>query len=110
MSLTMTTTETFAADVLTSELPVLVDFTAEWCGPCRLVTPVLERLAEEQADRLRVVSLDVDSSPEVSSAYAVMAMPTMALFVKGQIVAQIVGARSGRLILKELEPHLAPAR
>lgn len=109
MSLRMTTTTTFAADVLTSDLPVLVDFTAAWCGPCRLVTPVLERLAEEQAGRLTVVSLDVDSDPEVSSAYAVMAMPTMALFVKGQVVAQIVGARSGRLILKELEPHLAPA-
>ncbi|BEP12532.1 hypothetical protein acdb102_08430 [Acidothermaceae bacterium B102] len=101
-----TTDATFAADVLASDLPVLVDFTADWCAPCKMVTPVLERLADEQAGRLRIVSLDSDANPETVRDYHVMGMPTLALFVGGERVAQVVGARSGPALMKAFEPYL----
>jgi thioredoxin 1 len=101
-----TTDATFAADVLDSDLPVLVDFTAGWCPPCKMVTPVLERLADEQAGRLRIVSLDSDANPQTVRDYQVMGMPTLALFVGGERVAQVVGARSGPALMKAFEPYL----
>ena len=101
-----TTDATFAADVLASELPVLVDFTADWCPPCKMVTPVLERLADEQAGRLRIVSLDSDANPLTVRDYQVMGMPTLALFIGGERVAQVVGARSGPALLKAFEAYL----
>ena len=104
-----TTDATFAADVLASDLPVLVDFTADWCPPCTMVTPVLERLADEQFAGLRIVSLDADANPETVRSYQVMGMPTLALFNGGERVAQVVGARSGPVLLKAFEPYLAPA-
>jgi thioredoxin 1 len=104
-----TTDACFADDVLASPTPVLVDFTADWCGPCRMVTPVLERIAADEAGRLKVVTLDVDANPETTRTYQVLGMPTIALFVRGELVARILGARSGRAILKEIEPHLEPA-
>jgi thioredoxin 1 len=109
MSLTVTTDATFARDVLASPTPVLVEFTAEWCAPCRMIAPVLERIATEQAGRLRVVSLDVDSNPETARAHGVLGMPTMSLFVGGRVVAQVTGARPQAQLMKELEPHLAAA-
>jgi thioredoxin 1 len=108
MSLTITTDASFAADVLASTTPVLVDFTADWCPPCHMVTPVLEQIASEQAGRLRVVSIDVDENPVTAGHYGVMSMPTLALFVRGQIVAQMVGAKPQIMIMRELEPHLEP--
>lgn len=96
----------FAGEVLASELPVLVDFTAAWCPPCRMVTPVLEQLAADEAHRLRIVTLDVDAHPETAQAYAVMSMPTLALFRDGRVVATVVGAQSRTAILKRLEPYL----
>lgn len=107
MSLTVTTDQGFTHDVLSSDLPVLVEFTAEWCGPCRMIAPILEKIAREEAGRLRVVTIDVDSDPAAASRYQVLGMPTLALFVDGEIVARILGARSGKAILKEFEPHLA---
>jgi thioredoxin 1 len=107
MSLTPTTDATFAADVLASSTPVLVEFTADWCPPCRMIAPVLERIATEQAERLRVVSLDVDSNPETTRAHGVLGMPTMSLFVGGRVVAQVTGARPQSQLMKEFEPHLA---
>jgi thioredoxin 1 len=106
MSVPTTTDAAFAADVLASPLPVLVDFTASWCGPCRMIAPVLDQIATEEADRLKVVSLDVDANPETTRAYQVMGMPTLVLFVGGERVAQVVGARPRSAILRELEPHL----
>lgn len=96
----------FAGEVLASELPVLVDFTAAWCAPCRMVTPVLEQLAADEAHRLRIVTLDVDAHPETARAYAVMSMPTLALFRDGRVVATVVGAQSRTAILKRFEPYL----
>lgn len=106
MSLTMTTDATFAGDVLASPVPVLVEFTADWCPPCRMVAPVLEQIAADEKDRLRVVAIDVDANPDTTLKYQVMGMPTLALFVNGEIVYRILGARSRTAILRELEPHL----
>ena len=101
-----TTDATFAADVLQSQLPVLVDFSATWCGPCRMLAPTIDRLADEQADRLKVVVLDVDENPETTRRYHVMGMPTMGLFVGGELVTTLVGGRPGWAIMEALAPHL----
>ncbi len=108
MSLTMTTDSAFATDVLTSSTPVLVDFTADWCPPCKMVEPVLEQIATDEAERLKVVSIDVDSNPDTTLKYGVLSMPTLALFVDGEIVAQLIGARPRTVIMRELEKHLQP--
>ena len=105
-TLPMTSDVTFAADVLGSDVPVLVDFTAAWCPPCRMVTPVLEQLAAEERDRLRVVQIDVDADPETARAYGVMGLPTMSLFRDGEVVATVVGARPRAAITREIEPFL----
>jgi thioredoxin 1 len=105
-NLPTTTDATFASDVLSSPTPVLVDFTADWCPPCKMVAPTLERIAVEEAGRLRVVALDADTNPETVRAYQVMGMPTLALFVGGELVAQVVGARSQQALMKAFEPHL----
>ncbi|MEV0649681.1 thioredoxin domain-containing protein [Phytomonospora sp. NPDC050363] len=110
MSLTMTTDAAFADDVLASPLPVLVEFTAEWCPPCKKIAPVLAQIAQDEKDRLRVVALDVDTNPETTLKYQVLGMPTMALFVGGEIVARVMGIRPRGALLRELEPHLAAAK
>ena len=106
MSLTMTTDAAFTDDVLASTVPVLVEFTADWCPPCRMVAPVLEQISADEKDRLRVLAIDVDTNPDTTLKYQVMGMPTLALFVNGEIVSRILGARSRTAILRELEPHL----
>lgn len=107
MPVPLTTDATFADDVLAADLPVLVDFTAAWCGPCRMIAPVLDQIAAENPHRVRIVSLDVDAHPETTRAYQVMSMPTLMLFEHGRPVKSIVGARPKRALLAELEPHLA---
>ncbi|MEA2434081.1 MAG: thioredoxin 1 [Actinomycetota bacterium] len=79
--------------VLTSDVPVVVDFWAEWCGPCRLVTPELEKLQGEYGDKVKVVKLNIDDAPGVASKYGIMSIPTIALFVDGDVKSQVVGAR-----------------
>jgi thioredoxin 1 len=106
MSLPTTADATFAADVLAADLPVLVDFTADWCPPCRMIKPVLQRIAAEQAGRLRVVTLDVDENPVTARTHQVLGMPTLALFVGGQRVAGLTGARPQAAIMAAFEPHL----
>jgi thioredoxin 1 len=106
MSLHHTTDATFADDVLASEKPVLVEFTADWCPPCKMIAPVLERIAAEQTGRMRVVALDVDANPETTRRYGVMGMPTLLLFVDGTPVTTVVGARPQAMIMQALEPHL----
>src|SRR5689334_8434352 len=108
MSLTSTTDSAFATDVLASSTPVLVDFTADWCPPCKMVEPVLEQIATEEAGRLNVVSIDVDANPATTLKYGVMSMPTLALFINGELVTQLIGARPRTVIMKALEPHLQP--
>ncbi|MFB7473875.1 thioredoxin [Kitasatospora sp. NPDC056184] len=100
------TDETFAAEVLAAEGPVLVDFTADWCPPCRQMVPVLAEIAREQADRLTVVSLDVDHNPETQAAYGVLSMPTLMVFRGGEPVKSVVGARAKARLLRELDDVL----
>jgi len=101
-SVTSVTDETFAEEVLQSDVPVLVDFTASWCPPCRMIAPVLEAVAEEQAGRLKVVQLDVDADPATAAAYGVLSMPTLMVFRAGEPVKSMVGARPKRRLLQEL--------
>jgi thioredoxin 1 len=101
------TDATFAHQVLDSTLPVLVDFTADWCPPCRMIAPVLEQLAVDQAEEFRVVTLNVDENPETQAAYGVLAMPTLMLFRAGEPIKTLVGARSKRRLLQELADVLA---
>ncbi len=96
----------FEAQVLNSSVPVLVDFWAPWCAPCRMLAPTIDRLADDQAGRLRVVVLDVDENPETTRRYRVMGMPTMGLFVGGELVETLVGGRPGWAIMEALAPHL----
>ncbi|RZS45175.1 thioredoxin [Herbihabitans rhizosphaerae] len=100
------TDETFAAEVLASEKPVLVDIWATWCGPCRMVAPVVEQIAAEHADSLRVVKLNYDENPRVGRDYQVMSVPTLLLFRDGEVIRTIVGAKPKAALLRELEAVL----
>ncbi|MET7618528.1 thioredoxin [Streptomyces sp. NPDC005408] len=93
----------FDEEVLGADRPVLVEFTADWCGPCRQLAPVLSALASEEADRLKVVQLDVDTNPEITTRYAVLSMPTLMVFREGEPLKSMVGARPKRRLLQELE-------
>ncbi len=97
------TDASFAADVLGSEKPVLVDFWATWCGPCKMVAPVLEEIARDHGDKLTVAKVDVDANPGVARDYAIMSIPTMKLFRGGEVVRTIVGAKGKAALLRELE-------
>ncbi|MBY8859617.1 thioredoxin [Nocardia sp. CA2R105] len=97
---------TFAHTVLDAPLPVLVEFTAHWCPPCRMIEPVLTEIAAEQSDRLTVVQLDVDANPVTTAAYSVLSMPTLMVFRNGTAIHTLVGARSKRRLLTELADAL----
>ena len=96
----------FQAEVLEATQPVLVDFWAPWCGPCRIVAPHLEELNSERQD-LRVVKLNVDDNPQTAARYNVMSIPTLLLFKNGQVAHQIIGALPKNRLVQEIEPALA---
>ncbi|GGQ79568.1 thioredoxin family protein [Kitasatospora griseola] len=100
------TDQDFASEVLGAKGPVLVEFTADWCPPCRQLAPVLVEVAEEQAGRLKVVALDVDRNPETQAAYGVLSMPTLMVFRGGEPVRSMVGARAKARLLRELDDLL----
>jgi thioredoxin 1 len=105
-SITDVTDSNFQAEVLEADTPVLVDFWAPWCGPCRVIAPSLEEIAEEKDD-LRIVKLNVDDNQETAARYQVMSIPTLILFKGGEPAHQIIGAMPKSRLVQEIEPVLA---
>jgi thioredoxin 1 len=101
------TDQSFTEDVLASDKPVLVDFWAEWCGPCKMVAPVLEEIAAQHEDKITVAKLNIDENPQIAQQYQVLSIPTMSVFQGGKIVKTIVGAKPKSALLKDLSDYLA---
>ncbi len=100
------TDDNFQAEVLEAETPVLVDFWAPWCGPCRMVAPVVEEIAKERGEALKVVKMNVDENQETAITYEVMSIPTLILFSGGEVAKKVIGAYPKRKLEAELEPAL----
>ena len=100
------TDDSFSDDVLASATPVLVDFWATWCGPCKMIAPVLEEIAAEKAGELTVAKLDVDSNPTTARDFQVVSIPTLILFKNGNPVKRIVGTKGKAALLRELAEHV----
>ena len=107
MSAKNVTTASFQADVLDNPKPVMVDFWAEWCGPCRMVSPILDEIATEYADKIDIVKVNVDEEPQLAMQYGVTGNPMMAVFQGGTIAKQMVGARPKTAIVEDLATFLA---
>jgi thioredoxin 1 len=106
MSTTTVTDASFAEDVLGSAKPVIVDFWAEWCGPCRMVSPILEEIATEYADKIVVAKLNVDENPKTAANYGITSIPTMNVYSGGEVVKTIIGAKPKAALLADLQPYL----
>ncbi len=100
------TDSNFKQEVLESDLPVLVDFWASWCGPCKMIAPVIEELAKEYADKMKIGKIDVDSNPRIATEYGVMSIPTIIFFKNGKIMDQSVGAASKPDLKRKIEENL----
>ncbi|HUL44458.1 MAG TPA: thioredoxin [Bacteroidota bacterium] len=96
----------FTAEVLTSEKPVLVDFWAIWCGPCKMIAPIVDEIAQEYDGKIKVTKMDVDANPRVTMEYGIRSIPTLMIFKGGQVVEQIVGAVPKRHLLDKVTAHL----
>jgi thioredoxin 1 len=100
------TTSTFDETVASSELPIIVDFWAEWCGPCKMIAPILSEIATEQAQNLKVAKLNVDENPDIAMRFNVMSIPTLLVFHKGEVSKRLVGAKGKGQLLQELGEFL----
>jgi thioredoxin 1 len=100
------TDQSFDSEVLKSATPVLVDFWAAWCGPCRAIAPMVDEIAVEYSGRLKVVKVDVDSSPEVAARYGIRGIPSLFVFKGGRVVEQVIGAVSKQALVQKIQPHL----
>jgi len=101
------TGQTFETEVLRSNLPVLVDFWAAWCGPCRAIAPAIDEIAGEYAGQLKVVKVDTDENQDIAVQFQVLSIPTLMVFKGGKVVERMVGARSKAVLLSTIKPHLA---
>ena len=101
------TDQDFEERVLRSNTPVLVDFWAEWCVPCHMVSPVVEEIGRDKGENLQVAKLNIDDNPDITRKYGVMSIPTLMLFKDGEEAARVVGARGKDALLKEIDPHIA---
>lgn len=106
MKPTVITDANFEQEVLKSNLPVLIDFWAEWCAPCRMIAPIVEEIAKEYDGKLKVGKLDVDSNPQVSMKYGVRSIPTLLVFRDGRVVEQIIGAVPKHHLVDKISSHV----
>jgi thioredoxin 1 len=106
-SITEVTDNNFQSEVIESEVPVLVDFWAPWCGPCRMVAPVVEEIAQERGDQLKVVKMNIDDNQNTAMQFNILSIPTLMVFRNGEVAKTVVGAYPKRKLEAELEPALA---
>ena len=109
MATVAVTDDTFKAEVLESDVPVLVDFWATWCGPCRMVAPILEELSDEYEGKIKIVKLDTDANQATTMAYGITSIPTLNVYSGGELVKTVIGARPKRALQEEIEAVLAPS-